>query len=102
MYRLFQYYGRFEGFRGSFGQLPGWARIPVLIAALPGLLLVGLSILAFVVSILALLLLTVPVWRFMQFLAGTKMEQRRPVAETLSAEPAPRRRHVDVTIIEEK
>lgn len=100
MYRLFQYYGRFEGARSSFGRLPGWARVPVLIAALPGLVLAGLSIAAFVVSILALLLLSVPVWRLMRFLTGGGRSEE--IARTSCEEPPVRRRHVDVTIIEDK
>ena len=100
MYRLFEYYGRFEGFRGSFGRLPGWARVPVLIAALPGLVLAGLSILAFGVSILALLLLTVPVWRLMRFLTGAG--RAGDIAVPPASETPARRRHVDVTIIEDK
>jgi hypothetical protein len=100
MYRFLEYYGRFEVFRGSFGRLPGWARIPVLLAALPGLVLVGLSVVVFVVSILALLLLTVPVWRVMQLVAGSQRPEDGLVGP--ADDPQGRRRHVDVTIIEEK
>ena len=71
MERLWQYYGNFQSVRGRFGGLPQWARGVVFLAALPGIALAALSILAFLVSILALLLLTVPVYRLMQVLTGT-------------------------------
>ena len=89
-------------------RLPGWARFLVGIVALPGIVLVGLSILAFVVSVLALLVLTVPVYRLLAALTGragrTEMpvfseEQPGVVIEDSQAEPVARR-HVDVTIIE--
>jgi len=52
------------------GGLPAWGRLLLLIAALPGIVLAGLSILALGVSILALLLLTVPAYKLVLALSG--------------------------------
>ena len=71
MERLWTYYSNFQGVRGRFGGLPQWARGVVFLAALPGIALAALSLLAFLVSILALLLLTVPVYRLMQVVTGS-------------------------------
>jgi hypothetical protein len=43
-----------------------------MLAALPGIVLIALSILAFLVSLLALLLLTVPLFRLLSALCGVK------------------------------
>jgi hypothetical protein len=72
MFRLLQYYGQWQGFRGRMTQLPAWARLLLTLVALPGIVLIGLSILAFLVSLLALLLLTVPLYRFLTALCGVK------------------------------
>ena len=72
MFRLLQYYGQWQGFRGRMTQLPAWARLLLTLAALPGIVLIALSILAFLVSLLALLLLTVPLYRFLTALCGVK------------------------------
>lgn len=50
--------------------MPGWGRLLLLIAALPGIVLAALSILALGVSILALLLLTVPAYKLVQVVSG--------------------------------
>jgi hypothetical protein len=112
MVQLFEYYGRFQGMRGRIGGLPGWARGLIFVAALPGAVLIGLSVLALLVSILALLLLTVPLYRVLQSLVGTT----RPAAPQDQGAPppgvfgfpgsgagdlaGPGRKKVDVTIIE--
>jgi hypothetical protein len=72
MFRLLQYYGQWQGFRGRVIQLPAWARLLLMLAALPGIVLVALSILAFLVSLLALLLLTVPLFRLLSALCGVR------------------------------
>src|SRR6059058_6071744 len=72
MFRLLQYYGQWQGFRGRMTQLPAWARLLLTLVAIPGILLIALSILAFLVSLLALLLLTVPLYRFLTALCGVK------------------------------
>jgi hypothetical protein len=119
MFRLLRYYGRFQGVRGSVLGLPFWARLVLVLVALPGLILLSLSILALLVSLAALLLLTVPVYRLLRAVAGTAepemgqpMESSPTMAELFgamsgaggmpdSAEAAsPGRRRVDVKIIE--
>ena len=72
MFRLLNYYGQWQGFRGRMTQLPAWARLLITLAAVPGIVLIALSILAFLVSLLALLLLTVPLYRFLTALCGVK------------------------------
>src|SRR5687767_11857681 len=107
MHQVFNYYSRFQGFRGQVGGLPSWARLVLSIFALPGILLMGLSILAFLVSLLALLLLTAPVYRLLMYVTGSGTagtERQDSESVTMQApgvgEPSPGRRHIDVTIIE--
>ena len=70
MFQYTRYYGQFQDLRGSLGGLPPWARSIVGIFAIPGIILILLSILAFVVSLSALLLLTVPVYSLLRNLTG--------------------------------
>jgi hypothetical protein len=93
---FFQYYGRAKSFRGSFGSLPPWARSIVGVFAIPGILLACLSLLAFIVSILALLLLTVPVYRILQAVTGGGRSMTAPS----DPEPSPGRKQVDVRVVE--
>jgi hypothetical protein len=76
MVRVVEYFGGYEGVRGRMGGLPGWARALVFLAALPGMVLAALSILALGVSILALLVLAVPTYRLVSWAAG--MGRREP------------------------
>ena len=99
MYRFLQYYGQFQGVRGRFGGLPGWARTIIAILAIPGLVLAGLSILAFGISILALLLLTVPAYRLLSALCGGRSSPQSSV-EPEPYMPPGGRRHVEVKIVE--
>ena len=98
MQQLFEYYGRFQGLRGNLLGLPGWARFILFVLALPGILLLSLSIVAVVVSLLALFLLTVPAYRFLRGLT-VRPEPESPIEEAVAG-PTPGRRHVDVKIIE--
>jgi hypothetical protein len=75
------------------------------IVALPGLILLGLSIVAFIVSLLALLLLTVPVYRLLSALFLPQVQpQQGAWAEpefVNPVSPGPTgRRHVEVKIVE--
>lgn len=98
MVRLFEYHGRFQGVRGNVLALPLWARFLLTLVALPGLVLVGLSILAFLVSLLALLLTALPAWWLLAAVAG------RPTAgpQERTDEPGETtgRRRVDSSVIE--
>jgi uncharacterized protein (DUF58 family) len=75
MERLWRYYSSYQSVRGRMGGLPAWARTVLLIAALPGIAAIALSILAFIVSLLALLLLTVPLYQLLRALTGGGSER---------------------------
>lgn len=106
MLQILDYYARFQGFRGRVGGLPGWGRFLLAIAAIPGIILVGLSLLALTVSILALLLLVVPVYRLLMLVTGAGRRQTWPVNEVAedmddaAAPPPSGRRQVEVRILE--
>src|SRR5438034_6706372 len=100
-----QYFSRFEGFRGRFGGLPAWARGIVTILALPGIVLLALSILAVGVSILALLLLTVPAYRVLSAMTSTRAARASessaaPVTMEPDYLPSAGRKHVEVKVVE--
>ena len=96
-----QYINTFGSVRSGFGSLPSWARLVVITAAVPGLTLMLLSVLVLIVSIIALLLLTVPVYRLMQLVSfsGT-MAQRQDESVSVEMSPSPGRRQVDAKVIE--
>lgn len=109
---IFSYYSRYQSARGGFSSLPAPARLLLLFLAIPGIILVLLSLLALAVSILTLSLLTVPVYRLLRAVAGqnTQAPQGDVVStegEQVTVEPAASanqdstgRRHIDVKIIE--
>jgi hypothetical protein len=103
MFRVVEYTTRFQGARTGFGGLPSWARAVVLLAALPGLVLIALSILAFLVSVLALLLLAVPAYRLMKLLTGSRQEataQGGVIVEQGNIYDSPGRKRVEATVID--
>ncbi len=105
MIQFLNYYGRFQGMRGRVTTLPVLARWILVIVALPGLILLSLSFVAFVVSLLALLLLTVPAYRLLSavFLPADEPRQETWAGpEFISSQsPGPTgRRHVEVKIVE--
>jgi len=125
MSRIFQYYGQYQNLRGGVGTLPAWGRLLLFIAAIPGVLLAILSIIALGVSILALLLLTVPAYKLVRLLSpiprdtyegeivepASKRQQAPPsyasgvmvgevVEDPSNARPSSGRRTIDVTIVE--
>lgn len=113
MFKLFEYYGRFQGFRGRVIELPAWSRALLFVAALPGILLLSLSILLFLVSLSALLVLTVPLYRLFRAtlspreMTAGKVEVTVLSPEQVSSPPQPPyptgsgvRRQIDVKIIE--
>src|SRR5690606_406204 len=83
MLRIVEYYGRYERARGGFARLPGWARAVMVVLALPGVLLVLLSLLALGVSIAALSLLTLPAYRLLSAVTGGRASS----ADRASADP---------------
>jgi hypothetical protein len=91
MLRLLHYYSKYQSAKGAWGGLPVWARWLLFLAALPGLGLLLLSIAAFFVSLLALLLLTVPLYRALRWVAGTEpepQEMEAPLGSVDFVEPA--------------
>jgi len=100
------YYDRLQSARGRFGGLPGWARGILTILALPGVALLVLSIIAVGVSILALLLLTVPAYRLLSAVTSTRADGHSgpPAAPQTSTEseyvPSAGRKHVEVRVVE--
>ncbi len=103
MLQFVRYYGRFQDAKGRMTGLPFPARLVLVICALPGLVLLGLSIIAFLVSLSALLLLTVPAYRLLSTLFQRSPQQQGTWAEPEflnPVSPAPGRRHVEVTIVE--
>ena len=109
MWKLLQYYGKYQSARGVLSDMPGWARALVLLAALPGLALILLSLLAFCVSVLALLLLTVPLYQLLRSLTGAGPEaEEAGSVEVMSGGPfapfgdvaGPGRKRVEATVVE--
>ena len=101
MVRVVEYYNRVQGVRTQLTGLPEWARVVLFVAALPGIALIALSILAFLVSLTALLLLTVPLYRVLRAVTGAGQERQRDgitVVEEVD-DGAPRKR-VDATVVE--
>ena len=130
MWKVLQYYVKYQSARGVLGAMPAWARFVLLIVALPGLCLLALSFMAVGVSLLALLLLTVPVYRLLKSVTGVSavtaqelgeaplasvdfvepadapaagnaaMTPTTTVAETVELTPTPPRRQIEVRIVE--
>jgi hypothetical protein len=101
MFRIMNQYVRFETFRGRLGGLPAWARGILTILALPGVALLVLSIVAVGVSILALLLLTVPAYRLLSAVTSSGFAAA-PETKTEPSDvfPSAGRKHVEVKVVE--
>jgi hypothetical protein len=97
MERVVEYYTRFQGVRGRLTGLPPWARFLLFLASLPGVLLICLSILAFGVSVLALLLVTVPLYRLLRLITGAG-ERPDPVAAEAGDYGSPGRKRVEASV----
>ena len=54
--------GRLGGFRAGVLRWPMWARYVLMVPMIPGILLLALSIVVFIVSLVALFVLTAPVY----------------------------------------
>jgi len=100
------YVGRLQDIRGRLGGLPGWARALVWLAALPGLALAGLSLLVLLGSILALLLLALPVYTLLKSVLGGRRDAPDGGLDGPGEEiggpggPSPGRKRVSATVIE--
>jgi hypothetical protein len=97
---VFEYYNNLQGVRTRLTGLPGWARLMLFIAALPGIALVALSILAFLVSLAALLLLTLPLYRVLKWVTGTGGESDEQTQAIIDPFEGERRKRVDATVVE--
>ena len=64
--------GRLNGFRAGVIRWPMWARYVLIVPMVPGILLLALSIVAFIVSLVALFVLTAPVYALLAKLLQTK------------------------------
>ena len=85
--------------RGDLNGLPPWARAVFVAVALPGIVLVGLSIVALVVSVAALLFLAVPAYAFLRSMTGAN--GMRESGLTSRADPwRTEAKHVDVKVRE--
>jgi hypothetical protein len=87
MSRYVEYFGKIESLGGHLGGLPNWARAIVGLVALPGVILLVLSIVAVIVSLAALLLPTLPVYTALHRLTRGRQE-------------VPGVRRVEATIVE--
>jgi hypothetical protein len=90
-----RYYGQFGDVRTRLTGLPSWARVIVGIFAVPGMVLLCLSLLAFVVSLLALLLLTAPVYVLLKRLTAPRMQ-----TNDANWGPSPGAKRIEATIVE--
>ncbi len=97
MIRIIEYFGRVQALRSRLIVLPAWARVLLFIAALPGIVLIGLSIFALLVSLSALLLLTVPLYRLLRAVCGVR---EQPPAGARFGDEASGRKRVEATIVE--
>ena len=95
---MFEYYGKIQGVRGNLMGLPAWARGVLLIVALPGIMLVALSIAAVICSLAALLLVTVPCYTLLRFVTQSLHHGTAPPQSMVIENSG--RRHVDVKIVE--
>ncbi len=95
MFSCTHYYARFEGWRGGWMSLPGWARLLVAFAALPAILLALLSIVLFAASLLALFLLAWPVYRLVSSL---RAQPRHAEVEVVTVSTG--RKAIDATVIQ--
>jgi hypothetical protein len=108
MARFSYYVSSPEGFRAarsdlltSVTGLPAWGRFIVLLLAIPGVVLIALSLLALMASIAALLLLTMPAYavlrRLSEWLRGTRRDEQVPQTHVPVVERPARR--VEATVI---
>ncbi len=108
MQNAFHYFSRVQTVGGRFTSLPPLARFIVGIFALPGIVLLLLSILLGIVSIFVLLLLTVPIYRLLAGVFGVtapmdpqvRVNSVNPFAGSFfgPAEDSPGTRQVQATV----
>ena len=112
MVDFYQFDSRWKRVQGGWGTMPPVARVIVAMFALPGILLALLSLVLFAVSMLALLVLTVPVYRLLARLtsggrgtgeSATQSVDANPLSVVFGAPsdvPPSGTRRVDSTVVE--
>lgn len=96
MSRLGSYYARVSNVRGDLSGLPPWARAVFITVTLPGVVLVALSIVLFVVSLFVLLLIAVPAYMVLRTAARGGGEVASAWIE--EADPNRQTKKVDVIV----
>ena len=101
----FAYYTNSSGFRNVRGDLltavtglPAWARLIVMLLAVPGICLGILSVIALLASMATVLLLTVPAYVLLRRLVGLFGAKGR-AGQPAEASPRPVRR-IETTVVE--
>ncbi len=87
MVNFYTFDSRLRSVRGGWGALPPAARFVVGLFALPGILLAFLSLVLFAVSILALLILTLPVYGLLSRLFSGGGWINQPASEVAAVSP---------------
>ncbi|MEM1011798.1 MAG: hypothetical protein AAGI46_06210 [Planctomycetota bacterium] len=102
MSRFAAYTSSPEGFRVARGDmltaltgLPAWGRAIVLLLAIPGIVLIALSLVALAASVAALLILTVPAYSLLRRLLG-QPNRGQPQPGMMPKPPA---RKVEATVV---
>jgi hypothetical protein len=101
-------YRQFSAVPRSISGLPGWAQAVVVLAALPGAVVVAASAILAVIGIAVIGLLAMPVYRVLRFVAGRPVAVPgiEPVAPTISIvspeadQPPGERRQVESRVVE--
>ena len=98
----FAYYSSPAGFGQARGQaltaltgLPAWGRWIIAVLALPGIVLVALSLVILLASVAALLILTVPAYTLLRNLTAPSAQRQRQASDA-NRPPA---RRVEATVI---
>jgi hypothetical protein len=98
------YVGRYQDVTGRYRGLPSWGRLVVFVAAIPGIALGILSLVALAISIAALLVLAAPAYRLVALISGSTGGGFGGGMTVASAEPSESesfgRRQVDAKVIE--
>ena len=102
----FAYYRSSNGFRGLQGDLltavtglPAWARLIVVVLAIPGICLGVLSLIALLASMATVLLLTVPAYVLLRRLVGLFGGKTGPNQSAEAPSPRPARR-IETVVVE--
>ena len=102
----FAYYTNAGGFRNVRGDLltavtglPGWARLIVMVLAVPGICLGILSVLALLASMATVLLLTVPAYVLLRRLVGL-FGRKGGTGQPAEASPPRPVRRIETTVVE--